>query len=192
MRLTALRWGLVLGAIVLLPALACKAPTDAAPTEPPATEAAGEVAATPTGVIRGVVWHEICEFEGGEAGEPVVLGRGCVQWGGAPEEFGPNQMRDDFESGFAGVTLHLGAGACPASGLAVAQTAEDGGYAFAGLAAGTYCVSYSNTTDGNDALLIPGGPTYPGRDEAGFFQTVDLGDGEEKQIDFGYAWQFFD
>lgn len=150
------------------------------PTSPP-----------PPGSIRGVLWHEICEYTGGEGGEPLVLGQGCVQWGAAPEEFGPNQSKDDFESGWSGVTLHLGSGACPSTGLATAVTNAAGEYQFTGLSAGTYCVSYSNLTDGNDAILIPGGPTFPVRGEAGFFITIDLSAGEEKTGDFGYAWQFY-
>jgi hypothetical protein len=147
---------------------------------------------TPTpGSIRGVLWHEICKFTGGQGGEPVVLGEGCVQWGSAPEEFGPNQVKDDFETGWEGVTLHLGSGACPATGLATAVTNAAGEYRFDGLSAGTYCVSYSNLTDRNDTILIPGGPTFPARDEAGFSVTVDVSAGEELIVDFGYAWQFY-
>jgi hypothetical protein len=59
------------------------------------------------------------------------------------------------------------------------------------LAAGTYCVFYSPLTDGNDKILIPGGPTYPERGEAGLSQTVVLGAGEQKEVNFGFAWQFF-
>jgi len=143
------------------------------------------------GSIRGILWHEICKYSGGEAGEPVVLGQGCVQWGAEVWEFGPNQVRDDFESGWAGVTLHLGSGACPSTGLATAVTNAFGEYQFGGLSAGTYCVSYSNRTDGNDLLLIPGGPTFPTRDDDGFFVTVNLSAGEQRTVDFGYAWQFY-
>lgn len=141
--------------------------------------------------IRGTLWHEICEYTGGEGGEPVALGQGCVQWGAAPEEFGPNQVKDDFESGWAGVTLHLGPGACPSRGLATAITNASGEYQFAGLSAGTYCVSYSNLTDGNDAILIPGEPTFPARGDDGFFVTINLSAAEERIADFGYAWQFY-
>lgn len=173
----------------LLVLLGCRLADGSAP---PATTAAETPAPPPAaGVIRGVVWHEVCEFQGGEAGEPVVLGRGCVQWGEGPGEFGPNQVRDPFETGFAGVTLHLGAGACPAAGLAVATTADDGSFRFDGVAAGTYCVSYSNTADGNDALLVPGGPTYPRRDESGMAETVIVESGGDAVVDFGYAWQGF-
>lgn len=151
---------------------------------------------TPTpglGSISGVLWHEICEFTGGQAGEPLVLGKGCVQWGDESYEFGPNQVYDPFESGWASVTLHLGMGVCPSTGLATTVTNADGEYSFADLSAGVYCVSYSNLADGNDNILIPGGPTYPERGEAGFYWTVDLTAGEDRtDVNFGYAFQFYD
>ena len=149
---------------------------------------------TPTpasGTIRGVFWRDICKFTGGEAGQPVVLGQGCVQWGTSPADFGPNQVKDDFEAGWPGVTLHLGAGACPSTGLATALTNASGEYQFEGLSAGTYCVSYSPLTDGNDAILIPGDPTFPARGEGGVFVTINLLAGEVQIVNFGYAAQFY-
>jgi hypothetical protein len=151
---------------------------------------------TPTpvlGSIGGVLWHDICKFTGGEAGEPVVLGQGCVSWGD-PDigEFGPNQVYDAFETGWSGVTLHIGSGACPSTGLATAVTNANGVYSFNGLLAGTYCVSYSALTDGNDVILLPGGPTYPQRGADGFYQTVTITEGENMtNVNFGFAWQFF-
>jgi len=143
------------------------------------------------GLIKGILWHELCKYSGGEAGEPLVLGQGCVQWGTAAEKFGPNQLKDDFETGWVGVTLHLGSGTCPSTGLATAITDASGEYQFEGLSAGTYCVSYSNLIDGNDEILIPGEPTFPSRGDAGFLVTVDLSAAEERIVDFGYAWQFY-
>jgi hypothetical protein len=158
-------------------------------TPPPAT-----FTPTPTLLtISGVLWHEICEFSGGQAGEPLVLGVGCVQYGVEDWEFGPNQIYDPFETGWEGITLHLGAGPCPSTGLATTLTNAQGTYAFDGLSAGAYCVSYNNLTDGNDTVLIPGGPTYPFRDDAGFYQTVELlPDENQANVDFGYAFQFYD
>jgi hypothetical protein len=199
MRSPALPWRLTLAALALLPALACSqlARPEPVATEPPEASLAAPTGAAlgivpPTGIIQGMLWHEICEFTGGEAGEAVVLGKGCVQWGENPGDFGPNQVRDEFESGWPGVLIHLGAGACPSTGLADMRTTVDGSYVFANLEAGTYCVSYSPTADGNDSVLIPGGPTFPSRDESGVAQTVDVAAGEIKQVDFGYAWQFYD
>ncbi|OGO16910.1 MAG: hypothetical protein A2Z14_01980 [Chloroflexi bacterium RBG_16_48_8] len=152
------------------------------------------VASTPSlGSISGVLWHERCDFTGGQAGEPLVLGQGCVQWGAEVYEFGPNQIYDPFETGWSGVRLHLGMGPCPSTGLETTITDTDGEYVFLGLNSGTYCVSYSALTDGNDSILIPGGPTFPERGENGFYQTVTLGEGENATgVDFGYAWQFYD
>jgi len=123
------------------------------------------------GSVAGVLWHEICEYSGGQAGEPVVLGQGCEQWGAESYEFGPNQVYDAFESGWEGVTLHLGAGPCPSTGLATTVTNADGEYIFSGLSSG---------------------PTFPERGEDGFYQTVNLAEGEDAiGVDFGYAWQFY-
>jgi hypothetical protein len=143
------------------------------------------------GLIKGILWHEICEYAGGEAGQPLVLGQGCIQWGTAAGEFGPNQLKDDFETGWAGVTLHLGSGTCPSTGLATAITNAYGEYQFENLSTGTYCVSYSNLTDGNDAILIPGGPTFPTRGDDGFLVTVVISAAEQMTVNFGYAWQFY-
>ena len=171
----------LIAAAALIISISCNIPGTSTPTPIPRL-----------GSIRGILWHEICKFTGGQAGEPVVLGQGCVQWGTGPGDFGPNQVKDDFETGLEGVTLHLGSGACPSTGLATAVTNAAGEYQFEGLSAGTYCVSYSNLTDGNDRLLIPGGPSFPARGEDGFFVTVDVVAGEERVVDFGYAFQFYD
>jgi hypothetical protein len=147
---------------------------------------------TPNGSISGVLWHEICRYTGGQAGEPLVLGEGCVQWGAAAGEFGPNQIYDSFESGWPGVTLHIGAGACPSTGFGTAVTNAAGNYKFYVMPPGTYCISYNPLTDGNDSILIPGGATFPQRGSAGLSRTVTLGSGENKTgVNFGYAWQFY-
>ena len=83
------------------------APTQAPNTPPPTAmppPPPDPTATTGPGTIRGVVWHEVCEYTGGEAGEELVLGRGCVQWGDESWEFGPNQVYDSFETGWEGVT----------------------------------------------------------------------------------------
>jgi hypothetical protein len=186
--------------ISVVPALACNLMTASPAPSSKTTDTAGSPsvlktkAPSPTlgpGSIQGVLWHDTCQFSGGEAGEPVVLGQGCVQWGTHAEEFGPNQEFDSFETGWAGVTLHLGSGICPSTGLATAVTDGSGAFRFDALGAGTYCVSYDALTDGNDAILIPGGPTYPERGQAGYSQSVTLAAGENAEIKFGFAWQFY-
>ena len=162
-------------------------PTD----QPPAALTQASGAGPAPASIRGVMWHEICEYSGGEGGEPVVLGRGCVQWGAGPSDWGPNQTRDDFEVGWAGVTLRLGRGSCPSTDLGTAVTNDQGEYRFDGLKEGKYCVSYGVYVGDNENILIPGSPTYPERGDPGYWQTVDLSAGEDRAVDLGYAWQFY-
>jgi hypothetical protein len=176
---------------VILLTLGCIATTPVPTGGPGTIEPPADTPTVGPGAIFGVLWHDTCQFTGGEAGEPVVLGQGCVQWGTESYEFGPNQVYDPYEVGWAGVTLHLGAGACPSASTATAVTDASGNYRFGGLSAGTYCVYYSALTDGNDVILIPGGPTYPERGADGLTQTVVLAAGEEREVNFGFAWQFY-
>jgi hypothetical protein len=165
------------------------APTLAAPTNepnPPATPASSP------GEIQGILWKDRCLLTGGEAGEPLVLGQGCVSTGPNPWEWGANQVYEPgFEPGIGGVTIHLGGGACPVIGLTSTITAGDGTYAFAGLPPGTYCVSFDALHDGNDAILIPGGLSFPVR--GGDAQVpVTLDSGELEVVNFGWTYQFGD
>jgi hypothetical protein len=141
--------------------------------------------------IGGVVWNDKCKYSGGVAGEPVVLGEGCVALGDIQVgEFGANAVRDPGEPGFSDVRLHLGNGACPSTGLAEAVTGSDGSYQFAGLEPGTYCVTLDALYDGNPNRLIPGGTTYPSRAGGAGMWTVKVFYREAKYgIDFGWEFQ---
>lgn len=141
--------------------------------------------------IGGIVWNDKCKFSGGVAGEPVVLGEGCVDLGDEQQgEFGANAKRDSGEPGFANVRIQLGSGACPATGLAEATTAKDGSYKFTGLEPGTYCVTLDVHHDGNPNILIPGGTTYPSRGGGVGSWTIKVFYGEAKYgVDFGWEFQ---
>lgn len=145
--------------------------------------------APPPGSIAGEVWHDICEHTGGEGNEPLVLGQGCAE-GLDPNVMRANGVHDGFEGGFASVTVHLGSGACPSTGFSTTTTDANGQYAFGGLSAGTYCVSFNPLTDGNDSILIPGGLTYPtvgGTPQV----TVNLLISQNMTgVAFGWMWQF--
>lgn len=147
--------------------------------------------APPPGSIAGEVWHDICEHTGGEGGETLVLGLGCAE-GLDPDVMRANGVHDGFEGGFAGVMIHLGSSACPSTGFSTATTDANGQYAFTGLTAGTYCVSFNALTDGNDSILIPGGLTYPtvgGTPQV----TVNLLVSQNMTgVAFGWMWQFGD
>ena len=164
------------------------------PTLPPPTDdlAPPATAASSPGAIDGLLWKDRCLITGGEAGEPLVLGQGCVSTGPNPENWGANQVFEPgFEPGIGGVTIHLGNGACPVIGLTSTITAGDGSYAFAGLPPGTYCVSFDALHDGNDAVLIPGGLSYPVRGGDGQV-TVSVASGGLEVVNFGWTFQFGD
>ncbi len=141
--------------------------------------------------ISGVVWNDKCEFSGGVAGEPVVLGDGCVDLGDVQAgEFGANAERDSGEPGFSDVRIQLGSGECSSTGLAETTTAKDGSYRFSGLEPGTYCVTLDVMYDGNPNRLIPGGLTYPSRGAGVGRWTIKLYYGDAKSgIDFGWEFQ---
>jgi len=141
--------------------------------------------------IGGLVWNDKCKFTGGVAGEPVVLGEGCVALGDIQlGAFGANAVRDSGEPGFANVRLQLGSGACPSTGLAETTTGGDGSYRFTGLQPGTYCVTLDALYGGNPSILIPGGTTYPSREGGSGTWTIKVFYGEAKYgIDFGWEFQ---
>jgi len=145
--------------------------------------------APPPGSIAGEMWHDICEHTGGQGGDPLVLGLGCAE-GLAPNVMRANGVHDGFEGGFAGVTIHLGSGACPSTGFATTITDSNGQYAFPGLTAGTYCVSFNALTDGNASILIPGGLTYPTVGGTPQVTVTLLISQNMTGVAFGWMWQF--
>jgi hypothetical protein len=164
----------------------------ATPVSPPDEPTPPPTPASSPGEIHGLLWKDRCLLTGGEGGDPLVLGQGCVSTGPNPWEWGANQMYEPgFEPGIGGVTIHLGNGACPVIGLTSAITAGDGTYAFGGLPPGTYCVSFDALHDGNEAVLIPGGLSFPERGgEAQVTVTVESAGLEA--VDFGWTYQFGD
>ncbi len=159
--------------------------TDPAPV-PPMTDAAPADAALSS--INGWVWHDVCES--GQPGQPAPATppAGCVadEWG----SYRANGIQEIGESPLAGVQVRLGAGACPATGLAeTISVAGDLSYTFSGLSAGTYCVSIDPTDTVNASYLLPGTWTYPAVDVGS--QTVELKAGENKfDVNFGWDYQF--
>ncbi|MBE2221512.1 MAG: hypothetical protein IAF02_08230 [Anaerolineae bacterium] len=133
--------------------------------------------------INGIVWHDLCAPPGedGEASE------GCITT--ADGGFEANGLLDSGEPGIGGVTVSLGEGECPSSGVATTVTENDGSYSFTELAAGDYCVSIDTLGDSNQAILIPGGWTFP---ESGIPETaVTLTEGEASDpVDFGWDYEF--
>ena len=149
---------------------------------PSATGSAG------TGRIDGMVWHDLCAIA--MEGQPAPSGspQGCIPLAGGG--YLANGNRDADEPGIADVNLRLGQGECPAAGLAEATTAADGRFVFAGLAAGTYCVSVDPLLGLNAGVLLPGGWSVPlGGSTAG--RSVSLVEGEHiAAVEFGWDYQF--
>ena len=140
--------------------------------------------------ISGRVWHDLCAVAGGEGEVSITPSTGCVRTG--DDGYRANGLPEDGEPGIGGVLVQLGAGACPASGLATAATDTNGAYAFIGLSAGTYCVSVDVSSPQNSSLL-PGDWTSPllGADGSVTGHTVVLLEDERRrETNFGWDYQY--
>ncbi len=154
------------------------------------TPSATMVPPTPTpapfqGLVQGVVWHDLCAVGGGEGGGALQPSEGCVA---LPDgSYTANGVREPGEPALAGVRVLLSTGTCPGTLLAETRTDAQGAYHFAGLDAGTYCVSINANDSVNEPLLIPGQWTTP----ADGAQTVTLDAGQSSvTVDFGWDFQF--
>ena len=160
---------------------------EAEPEEEPTREPTEEPADSALGIINGTVWHDLCAVSVSEDGETTVTSTGCI----ANEDDTRFQADGTLaldEPGIANVTVSIGEGECPATGLATTVTDESGDYLFTDLAAGTYCVSVDNTASENEDLL-PGLWTFP----QGFIAetAVTVADGDViSDINFGWDYEF--
>ncbi|NIS82229.1 MAG: hypothetical protein GTO14_18940 [Anaerolineales bacterium] len=142
----------------------------------------------PQAEINGIVWHDLCAtpHETIPLGDPLPLG--CIR---IDDSIVADGIYDPSEPGIEGVTLRLGSGACPSSGLATDTTDVNGVYTFTGLSAGDYCVTVDALTDGNDLVLIPGGWTYPDRGNNPQEVSISLlASQTESDVNFGWDYQF--
>jgi hypothetical protein len=135
----------------------------------------------------GMVWHDECALP--EHGPfPINPPPGCIDDGVG--YYIANGVIDPGETGIGGVTVNLGAGACPSTGLDTAVTNASGNYNFGHLADGTYCISASSLADGNGEVLIPGGWSYPAASESIVKQEIVVAGGTAPDANFGWDWQF--
>ena len=139
-----------------------------------------------TAAISGRVWHDLCAVTGGEGGTPVALSVGCVQAAGG--DYQANGLFEAGEPGIGGVLVELGEGACPSRGVARLATQMNGSYAFAGLRAGTYCVSVG-TSFAENADLLPGGWTLPATGDKIASYTVALA-AHAAKTDVNFGWDY--
>ncbi|NIS79131.1 MAG: hypothetical protein GTO14_02660 [Anaerolineales bacterium] len=158
----------------------------------------GGPSSTPTGVevaegssaIAGRVWHDLCAAPEEDQPVPEVVPSGCIEYQ-APEGWRANGVLEGDEPGISGVEVFLGEGSCPAVRFRTSTTGADGFYFFAGLPAGTYCVSVDPSSGSNATLLLPGNWTYPILAEtSGIASTVvTLGDNDVRS-DVYFAWDY--
>jgi hypothetical protein len=143
-----------------------------------------------TGIISGLVWHDLCAAPGDDQPIPDEPPEGCVVLtdGG----FGANGTRESGEPGIEGLEVTLGSGACPSAGLASATTDAEGSFSLSGLGAGTYCLMIDPSQGQNTEILIPGEWTAGQADASGLISlTIELISGEEAgAVEFGWDYQF--
>jgi hypothetical protein len=126
--------------------------------------------------IAGLVWDDHCSQFGGSPPP------GCLD----TVPYSANGIYEAGESGFAGVKVELGEGACPSTGYANTNTNANGGYIFNNVPPGDYCVSIDQLNATNSVILIPGGWSYP---NANGRQNVTVGP-EEDVTNINFGWDF--
>ena len=143
-----------------------------------------------TSAIAGRIWHDVCGAPGEGDEPPLAAPRGCMYMD-AQRGYQADGVLMAEEPGIQGVEVTIGAGACPAVGLATTQTAADGLYLFAGLAEGTYCIRIDPASSINAGILLPGGWTYPASSQAAMEVTILLGKDEiRSDVYFGWDYEF--
>jgi hypothetical protein len=140
-----------------------------------------------SGSVSGRVWSDLCDSASASPAPP-----GCVALD-TPSDLRANGILEGGESGIAGVTIWLGAGACPASELASAETASDGSYQFTGLGAGTYCLWVDPARGPEGRPLLAGVWSFPPvEDPDGVASiTTTLGPGEAR-VGVNFGWDYLD
>ncbi len=146
----------------------------------------GGTSSEPSSWIDGHVWHDLCAVPYASTD---IVPPGCIAVPGGG--FEANGIFEGGEPGLEGVTVDLGAGPCPSTGLATTTTDSGGHYMFGPLAAGAYCVSINPLSEANISVLIPGSFTFPVRGcETGEYE-ITLGDADiRRENNFGWDFQF--
>jgi hypothetical protein len=139
-------------------------------------------------LISGQIWHDLCAVSGGEGGEAAQPGPGCVAAEGGG--FRANGAYEAGEPPIASVQVTLASPSCSAV-ITTTTTSNVGGYAFAGLAAGDYCVLIDPLQEPNTGILLPGGWTFPSGGEGATTRVVTVAAGQQqREVNFGWDYQF--
>jgi len=134
--------------------------------------------------ISGQIFHDECAVLKDSSGNVIESSEGCMQQAG---NYTANGTFDEGEKGISGIRVSLGSGPCPAAGVSETTTLADGMFRFAGLAAGSYCVSIDAEHSQNRPLLVPGVWTTPSAD--GMLE-VTAGPGSTESLLFGWDYEF--
>ncbi len=140
--------------------------------------------------IAGRIWHDRCANPPPGVGLPDDYPPGCV-FDSLTDGLIANSLLDPDERGIQGVELNLAQGICPGELLTTTQTAPDGMFLFAGLAAGSYCLSIDPGLPVNNGALSTGRWTYPAINERSGVMAVNvvLVEGEVR-ADVYFAWDY--
>lgn len=152
------------------------------------TNESGTCAASGTGSVSGLVFHDLCALIDGPMAE---LPPGCIDLGDI-EGWGANGIYNPGEPGIPGVRVRIGLPGDPKPTvvLQTVLTGEDGSFVFDHLAAGAYTIWVDSLELENTLVLIPGGWTLPRVDFATAGQDVTLEDGESLTgLLFGWDYQ---
>ncbi len=162
-----------------------------------ATPEATATSATADSAINGRIWHDLCTIPSetnvttptpttGTPAPTATPAPGCIPTADGAS-FQANGLLETEEPGIAGITVDLGEGECPATGVATAVTDSNGEYLFTDLPAGTYCISVDPLSEENSELLLPGGWTFP---EANL-NTINLAVASGQTVtDVNFGWDY--
>ena len=136
--------------------------------------------------VSGVIFEDICPIPP-DGLLPTTLPEGCVG-----EEDGTahaDGKRKGKEPGIAGITVDLGSGPCPSTGLATTVTDGKGFYSFTVQTPGEYCISV-NAEGANAEILLPGRWTLVPSENMGYtFRHVEPDPGVSMTgLDFGWDY----
>jgi hypothetical protein len=135
-------------------------------------------------VIGGRVRQDRCEMVEDEEGRELQPSASCVDRGDGT--YRGDGIFEADDPGLGGAMVYLGAGICPATGLATTITGADGTFLFSGLKAGDYCLSVTGSEGQNSDLSAEGEGTFPG-DGAGQTTVNLLPGGSKLDLEFGWS-----
>ena len=139
------------------------------------------------GAISGVVWADNCNQSEYTYGVSTSLPQGCVENANGTVR-GDGVFDRDTEAALSDVTVEILKGKCgEAEEFFSMVTGQDGGYRFASLEPGVYCIYIDVLSAANYDRLIPGTSSFPLPGKTSSTVTIEGGSNFDS-ISFG--WDF--